>query len=82
MAERVAAERTGLLFEPGSATDLARKVRWVFGHPEAVDAMRAAAREEYETLYTAERNYQSLIEIYNLAKRNARGENSESSVQH
>jgi glycosyltransferase involved in cell wall biosynthesis len=82
MAERVTHERTGLLFDAGDAADLARKVRWAVANPERMSAMRTAAREEYEAHYTAERSYQALIEIYNLALRSARGANSEPSVQY
>lgn len=74
MAEMVAHERTGLLFNPGDATDLARKVRWAFEHPEAIDAMRVAARREFEEKYTAERNYEMLTAIYETAIENARRE--------
>jgi glycosyltransferase involved in cell wall biosynthesis len=72
MAEIVAHERTGLLFNPGDAGDLARKVRWAFEHPEAMQAMRAAARREFEEKYTAERNYKMLIGIYEAAIGRAR----------
>lgn len=72
MAEIVAHERTGLLFNPGDAGDLARKVRWVFEHPDAIQAMRAAARREFEEKYTAERNYKMLIGIYEQAIERAR----------
>ena len=72
MAEMVAHERTGLLFNPGDAADLARKVRWAFEHPEAIDAMRVAARREFEEKYTAERNYEMLTAIYETAIENAR----------
>ena len=67
MAEMVAHERTGLLFNPGDAEDLARKVRWAFENPDAVEAMRAAARREFEEKYTAERNYKMLTSIYEQA---------------
>jgi glycosyltransferase involved in cell wall biosynthesis len=67
MAEMVDHERTGLLFNPGDAGDLASKVRWAFEHPEAVEAMRAAARREFEEKYTAERNYAMLMAIYEAA---------------
>lgn len=67
MAEQVAHERTGLLFNPGDATDLARKVRWAFDHPDAVGAMRAAARAEYERLYSPRENYKMLMSIYDAA---------------
>jgi glycosyltransferase involved in cell wall biosynthesis len=75
MAETVDHERTGLLFDPGGAADLARKVRWAFAHPEAMEAMRVAARREYEEKYTAERNYKLLMAIYETAIANSRREN-------
>jgi glycosyltransferase involved in cell wall biosynthesis len=67
MAERVEHERTGLLFNPGDAADLARKVRWAFEHPERMQEMRVAARREFEEKYTAERNYEMLMAIYKTA---------------
>jgi glycosyltransferase involved in cell wall biosynthesis len=67
MAEMVAHEKTGLLFNPGDASDLARKVRWAFEHPDAMEAMRAAARREFEEKYTADRNYEMLMAIYETA---------------
>jgi glycosyltransferase involved in cell wall biosynthesis len=67
MAETVAHERTGLLFDPGDAADLARRVRWAFGHPEATEKMRVNARSEFEKKYTADRNYEMLMAIYETA---------------
>ena len=72
IAERVTHQRTGLLFNPGDAADLARKVRWAFEHPDAVEGMRAAARREFEEKYTAETNYKMLIGIYEEAIERAR----------
>jgi glycosyltransferase involved in cell wall biosynthesis len=72
MAETVAHERNGLLFNPGDQADLARKVRWAFDNPERMQEMRVAARREYETKYTAEINYKLLVEIYEMAIENAR----------
>jgi glycosyltransferase involved in cell wall biosynthesis len=74
MAEMVAHERTGLLFEAGNAADLARKVRWAFEHPEAMERMRAAARREFDEKYTAERNYEMLTAIYATAIANRKRE--------
>jgi glycosyltransferase involved in cell wall biosynthesis len=71
MSERVDNHRTGLLFRPGDAEDLARQVRWAWEHPEELRAMRAVARREYEQKYTAERNYRLLIDIYEQAIENA-----------
>jgi glycosyltransferase involved in cell wall biosynthesis len=74
MAERVEHHRSGFLFRPGDAEDLARQVRWAFEHPAELQFMRAAARREYEQKYTAERNYKMLIDIYGRAIENARRE--------
>jgi glycosyltransferase involved in cell wall biosynthesis len=74
MAEMVAHEKTGLLFEAGDAADLARKVRWAFEHPEAMEGMRAAARREFEEKYSADRNYEMLMAIYETAIENSKRE--------
>lgn len=70
--EFVLDRRNGLLFRPGDAEDLAAKVRWAFGHPQELAAMRVAARREFEEKYTAERNYKMLMEIYERAIENSR----------
>ena len=67
MAEIVEDGRTGLLFEAGNAKDLAAKVKWAWQHAAEMARMGAEARGEYERKYTAERNYHSLIGIYELA---------------
>ena len=64
MAELIEDGSTGLLFEPGSAEDLAKKIAWAEANPEAMRAMGKHARNEYEAKYTSERNYKQLIEIY------------------
>ena len=64
MAELVADGRTGLLFAPGDATDLARTVRRAWSDREATTRLGRAARAEYETRYTAARNYEMLTECY------------------
>jgi len=64
MEEIVADGRTGLHFTPGNADDLAAKVEWAWAHPEEMAAMGRAGRAEYEAKYTAERNYEMLMEIY------------------
>jgi glycosyltransferase involved in cell wall biosynthesis len=55
---------TGLLFEPGSAADLARKMAWASANPAQMMRMGQAARAEYEARYTPERNYAMLMDIY------------------
>ena len=59
--------RTGLRFTPGDPEDLAAKVEWLLSHPGVLAQMRKEARAEYEAKYTAERNYQMLMGIYQRA---------------
>lgn len=72
MAEIVEDGKTGLLFTPGDAEDLAAKVEWAWNHPVEMAEMGKSARREYEEKYTAERNYQMLMEIYQKAIENHR----------
>ena len=37
---------------------------WAWGNPERVRTMGREARAEYESKYTPERNYQTLMGIY------------------
>jgi len=69
MAEIVNDGKTGLLFEPGNPNDLATKVRWLAEHKEIVVQMGKSARAEFETKYTAEKNYEILMNIYKMAIR-------------
>ena len=64
MAVLVEDGRTGLLFEPGSAEDLAKKIAWAEANPSAMSEMGKNARNEYERKYTSEQNYQQLMAIY------------------
>lgn len=64
MAELVRDGETGLLFEPGDAADLARKMQWADSNPEAMRRMGQAARAEYEARYTSETNFSQLMAIY------------------
>ena len=68
MAEVIEEGRTGLLFTPGDAGDLAAKVEWAAAHPDELGRMRREARAEFEARYTAERNYQALMEVYARAR--------------
>lgn len=64
MGEIVEDGRTGLLFEPGNAADLAQKLAWAEANPDEMARMGRNARAEYEAKYTAEMNYQQLMAIY------------------
>jgi glycosyltransferase involved in cell wall biosynthesis len=67
MAELVDDHRTGLHFTAGDAEDLAQKADWAWSHPREMAEMGRAARREYETRYTAQRNYSLLMGIYQQA---------------
>jgi glycosyltransferase involved in cell wall biosynthesis len=64
-------QRTGLHFEPGDATDLAAKVKWMVQHPELCKQMRSAARTTYEQQFTPSQNYRLLRTIYEDAVTNS-----------
>ncbi|NJN86065.1 MAG: glycosyltransferase family 4 protein [Leptolyngbyaceae cyanobacterium SL_7_1] len=56
--------QTGLRFTPGDAVSLVKQVQDLLEQPDRLQQMRRAARAEFEAHYTAERNYQQLMEIY------------------
>jgi glycosyltransferase involved in cell wall biosynthesis len=63
--------RTGLYFRPGDPKDLATQIEWALSHPLELARMGQEARAEFEAKYTAERNYQMLIDIYQSATAHA-----------
>jgi glycosyltransferase involved in cell wall biosynthesis len=67
VAELVEPGHTGLRFRPGDPEDLAAQVGWFLSHPEEHARMRREARAEFEAKYTAEKNHQMLMEIYESA---------------
>ena len=67
VAELVEHGRTGLKFRPGDAEDLVTQVEWALSHPAELRSMREEVRAEFEAKYTAERNYLTLMEIYEAA---------------
>jgi len=62
--ETVEHGRTGLHFEAGNPASLADAVVQLWNDQTSVQAFGSAGRREYELKYTAERNYDRLIEIY------------------
>ena len=67
LAELVEDGVTGLLFEPGNSQDLALKLQWAHAHPGRMADMGRNARAHYEAKFTANRNYQELMAIYDGA---------------
>ncbi len=76
LAELVEDGVTGLLFEAGSASDLASKLRWAQDNPQRMGQMGVAARAHYEAHYTAQRNYHTLMQIYAAAMAECGGRDS------
>lgn len=64
MEELVEDGRTGLHFTPGDPHDLVSKIKQLWADRPARMRMQQAAREEYESKYTARSNYRALMEIY------------------
>ena len=67
MSEIVENGRTGLHFAPGNPNDLATTVEAAWTRPERLQAMGREARHQYETRYTASRNYRMLMDVYEMA---------------
>ena len=67
VAELVEHGRTGLKFRPGDPEDLVTQVEWALSHSAELQCMREEVRAEFEAKYTAERNYRTLMEIYEAA---------------
>jgi glycosyltransferase involved in cell wall biosynthesis len=60
LAELVEPGRNGLLFEPGSARDLARRLAWAEAFPEKMRQMGECARADYESRFIADWSWQKL----------------------
>jgi len=58
---------TGLQFTAGDSQDLAAKVLWASENRVAMARMGKQARAEFESKYTAEKNYVMLMELYQRA---------------
>jgi glycosyltransferase involved in cell wall biosynthesis len=71
ITELVDPDRTGCLFEPGNAADLSDRVDRLVAQPERLAQMRIQARLEFEAKYTAQANYQQLLDVYQPLLRSA-----------
>ena len=69
LAELVEPGRNGLLFEPGSARDLARRIAWAEAFPEKMRQMGECARADYQARFIPDFSYQRL---YGDRRRQAR----------
>jgi glycosyltransferase involved in cell wall biosynthesis len=67
MAEIVEDGITGLHFEAGNQVDLADRINWLIEHPDKCRHMGKNARQVFLEKYTAEKNYKTLMDIYQKA---------------
>ncbi len=61
LAEIIEPGRNGLLFEPGSARDLARRLAWAEAFPEKMRQMGECAKADYRARFLADWNYPILF---------------------
>jgi glycosyltransferase involved in cell wall biosynthesis len=73
LPETVAAGETGLLFEPGDAAELTRRLRSVWSNPVESAEMGAKARKRVIDRYTVDHFFDALMEIYAEAREIAHG---------
>jgi glycosyltransferase involved in cell wall biosynthesis len=67
LAELIEDGKTGLLFDSGNATNLAKKMLWAQQNPEKMRQMGQNALALYQAKYTPNQNYAQLIAIYEAA---------------
>jgi glycosyltransferase involved in cell wall biosynthesis len=67
LSELITNGQNGRLFFPGDPLDLANKVTDLYKNASSLQAMRVAARRDFEDFYQAGRNYDQLIDIYKQA---------------
>jgi glycosyltransferase involved in cell wall biosynthesis len=70
IAELVEDGRTGFHFQAGKSEDLARVIDLVQANTPQLASMRIEVRREYESKYTADRNYEQMMSIYERAMAN------------
>lgn len=61
LADLIEPGRNGLLFEPGSARDLARRLAWAEAFPEKMRQMGECAKADYEARFVSDWSYQRLF---------------------
>lgn len=67
LSELIDDGRTGLLFEPNNAEDLAAKIQYAIEDDDLLHRMRGEARREFITQFSADVNYPQLKHIYECA---------------
>ena len=81
MSSLIKHQYSGWHFQARSASSLVQVVRNLLAAPQALQAARQNARQEYEDNYSAAENYLQLISIYSKARRNRASEASSLSIK-
>jgi glycosyltransferase involved in cell wall biosynthesis len=55
---------TGLLFEPGNADELAKRIQFMLNHPQQAISMGRAGRDYVENVTYPEKHYQETMQLY------------------
>ena len=61
LADLIEPGRNGLLFEPGSARELARRLAWAEAFPEKMRQMGECAKADYEARFVSDWSHQRLF---------------------
>jgi glycosyltransferase involved in cell wall biosynthesis len=61
LAELIEPGRNGLLFEPGSGRDLAKRLAWAEAFPEKMRQMGECAQADYQARFVADWSYHKLF---------------------
>lgn len=59
--------KNGILFKPGDASTLYRAVKEIWSRSNWLSSLGQAARQEFDRKYTADANYEILMNIYQKA---------------
>jgi glycosyltransferase involved in cell wall biosynthesis len=68
MSTLIRHEETGLHYAPDDESDAMNTLRRAAGSPDLMHKLGAAARKEYLATYTADKNYEMLMDIYERAR--------------
>jgi len=69
MQEIIREGHNGLKFGLGDFAQLAEKIDWAIGHPDEMKEMGWNARQDFVEKYSAEKNYEMLMAVYEQALR-------------
>ncbi|MEW5803131.1 MAG: glycosyltransferase family 4 protein [bacterium] len=81
MIELVTRSQGGLLVPPADIEALAKAIQWMSSHPKEAHQMGTEARKYASRVHSAEVHYQELMEIYELAIKENKGNTSSMKIR-